>query len=395
MTTYADAKTPKTLAGLRSLFFATLAAAGSPVAGMSPRAPQRVLIDDFCSRTAEESEIRAEMARLVDANQVALDATDPGWADALATWFDETRIQALPAIWDVPMITLAPPTVAGPGSILLQSSSTGAPFFYIAEGSFRQELPGTLRFTCRTSGTVGNVLATSFVICSAPAGTAFDTTPILGTPRLYTAGRGAETNSALIRRCLAKWGILGAGWTLEAFDYRIPKAAPTVVKWKVRRDSPRGPGTTEALLANSVGPATGPEVAAVQAAMSARGVQPLGSGAFFATAAGLDALALTATVLGDGSNANLQADIEAALAALGAPYAIGPAVLSLDIVRAVILGAAFTVIDVDDGSGVLTKIPVSIPGFLGAASILSCSLVADYLVANNAVLVLTPAATVA
>jgi hypothetical protein len=388
--TYADAKTPKTLAGLRALFLAALDAAGSPVAGMSARAPQRVLIDDFCSRTAEESEIRAEMARLVDANQVALDATDLGWADAFATWFDEERIHALPAVWDLSLTTSTPPQSVGPSTQMLIQTSGGIVFAMTQATPV--SLPSPARFTARLAGVSGNVSSPSFgggKILTGPSG--IDAVSAV----LFTAGRSAETNSALIRRCLAKWGILGAGWTLEAFDYRIPKAAPTLTRWKVRRDSPRGPGTTEAILGNTAGPATTAERDAVQAEMSARSVQPLGSGAFFATIAGLDALALSVTVLGDGSNANLQGDIEAALAALGGIGVIGPAVLSLDIVRAVALGAAFTALDVDDGTGTLTKVAVNIPGFLGAASILSCSLVADYPVANNAVLVLTPSATVA
>lgn len=389
MSTWQQAKTPKTQAQLRTLLLAALASGGAPVAGWSDTAPQRIIVDDLAARGAEASEIRAELARMVDVNELALDATDPSWADAFATSFAETRIGALPAVWDVPLTSTSLPASIGPGELLLQSTGSGAPFFAVAPGAARVALPGSVRVTCRTAGTVGNVAPNTFSVSAAPAGTVGN-----GTESLYTAGREAESNSQLIRRCLAKWSRLGAGWTEEAIAYLIQQAAPSVTRWRIRTDNPFGPGTTGVTLANASGPATGPEVAAVSALLNARRIRPCGSGPCTVAAATLDALGLTITIQGDGTNATLADDIKAGLAALAGPFAIGPAILQLELVQAVAMGAAFTSITVDDGSGGLTTIPVNVPGFRGAVSIVSCSLAADHDIAADAVLVVAPTATV-
>lgn len=395
MTTYAEASTPKTVPALRAQALALLAAGGAPVAGWSERAPQRLAVDDFAARMAEETEIRALLAASISPQTAASAGRD--WTIAAIGWFAETLIPALPAVWNVRLtvqvseapLTIAPGTVlqlqTGSGIILELLSSESAT---LSASSSPTPYQAALRFQARAAGTVGNTLGAGVKIITGPAGLT------ASSPALFTAGRDEELPAAAVTRCLGKWSRLGAGWTAQAFDYLIPLAAPTVTRWRVRDDNPFGPGTVGLTLANAAGPATDPEVAAVQALVAARSVRPLGSGPVTAAKATLDALALSATVLGDGTNANLQADIEAALAALGGPYAIGPAVLSVDIVRAVILGAAFTSIDVDDGGGNLTTLAVNIPGFTGCAAIISCSLAADHPIADGDVLVLTPAATV-
>jgi hypothetical protein len=41
-------------------------------------------------------------------------------------------------------------------------------------------------------------------------------------PTQITSAADAETDAALIKRCLGRWSTLGAGWTDQAFDYLIP-----------------------------------------------------------------------------------------------------------------------------------------------------------------------------
>jgi Baseplate J-like protein len=385
--TFAQASTPSTQAALLSQALISLATSNSPVAGWSKYAPQYVLLNDWARNMAAETSTRATLASMLDLSVLA--NADPDWVDAFVTWFGETRIPAIAAVWAVPIsATSLPLTVQPTDAIVLQA--TGGQFFQLSQGNTVQLPQAGLEFTARTPGTVGNVAASSITkIVSGPPGLT-----ITGTPTLYTVGRDIETPGAAIARCVAKWGILGAGWTNDAFDYWIPTTAPTITRWLVRDDNPLGPGTTLAILADAAGPATTAEVAAIQAKMGARNVRPLGSSTFLAMAAGLDALTLNIVVKGDGTNGSLQAAIIAGLSALAAPYAIGPAILSLDIVRSVALGAAYPSIDVDDGSGNLSTLVVQIPGFTGAGEIVSCDLAASHTVPGADVLVLTPNVTV-
>jgi len=384
LSTYTAAKTASTQTSIRSALFASMAAKGSPLAGFSARAPQRVIADDVSARIAEESAIRAALARAVDPREL-LDLDDD-WTDAFLARFGTERIPALPAVWTCYGTSTVAPTSVGPGDLLVQSSSTGAPVFEVASGAPRWTLPHSLTLTCRTAGTVGNTI-TSPAVVLGPAGL------ILSMFSLVTAGRAAETNAEAITRALARWARLGAGWTLQAFDSLVPEAAPSLTRWRARDDAPRGEGTVLVVLGNSLGAATSTEVGLVQARLGSRSVKPLGSGLFVAEAAAVDALAIAITIEGDGTNASLAADAEAAVLALCDAFPMGRATLDDGLVRAVALGGSFRSVSVDTGDGQAVITP-SLPGFAGAKSIAACSLASPHGVPTDGVLVASVAVTV-
>lgn len=398
MTTFAEARTPRTLATTRAARLTALSAGGAPVAGWSSNAPQRIAVDHDSQTIVDESIIRAALAGMIDLSALAAMSTD--WCDAFATWFAETRIQAVAAVWDLDVEvapSAAPVTLGGDVPFIVQAASgqyyEGAQEVQILLSAVSSPTPyeGVVRVRARTAGTVGNSLDQGSVAPRVTAGPAGLT--ITGFA-LVTAGRDAETNAQLIARCIAKWARLGAGWTRVAFDYLIPTNVPTVTRWRVHDDNPKGPGTVLVVVANAAGPATTGERDAVEAVLGARNVKPVGSGELFVEVADADALTINITVVGDGSNASLQTDIAAALAALGATFPLGPATLDDSLVRGVALGGAFTSIPIDIGGGMTTVIAPHLPGFAGAVSISALDLVAPHDVLLDEVLVLTINVTV-
>ena len=183
-------------------------------------------------------------------------------------------------------------------------------------------------------------------------------------------GAEQDTEAALLRiALLSRLPQRCPDDALDAFDYLIPLASPTVTRWKVRDDNPNGPGTTKVVLANASGPTTGPEVAAVLALLGSRSVRPLGSGALQVIAATALPLTITGTLLLDGSNAAAITQANAALVALGNSYDLGPAILYLDRVIATLMG---------------------IPSVV---NIVTLDLAADLTIPEPDVLVITPAIT--
>lgn len=384
--TYLEARTPKTATELRASALAALT--GAPVAGWSENAPQRRLVDNFSERLAEETVIRALLAKTVSPQEAVAAGRD--WVRAIISWFGEDFTPAQAAVWDV-TLTVAPaeaPLVLD-GATVVQLQATNGEIFTLAatssvllsSASAPTAYQGVLRFAARAAGTAGNVSPSSITkIISGPAGLS-----IVGTPTLYTAGADEESSEAAIKRCLGKWARLGAGWTAAAFDYFVPTARPSLTRWRLRDDNPLGPGTVLAILANAAGPATAPEVAAVQSYCGARDVKSLGSGQFTAQAAVADTLAIAVALKSDGTNAALASDAAAALAALCAAFPIGPATLDDTLVAAVVLGGSFASIPVVAGAETVTITP-ALPGFSGAIGIDSITLAAPHDVPNGRVL---------
>ena len=382
--TYAQASTLTDQPTFRAATLAQLAAPAAPlqpapVAGWSESAPQRLLVEDFAADMAVESKIRAAIASTISPQQAVAAGAD--WVRACLGWFGEDYIPALPSTWAIPFqvaATSAPLTVdnttvlqvqATDGQIFLCTQATAVTFN--AAGSYQ----GTLTFVARASGTISTSTASNIQngkILTGPAGLS-----LIPTPVNLTAGRDIETPQQAILRCLGKWTRLGAGWTTQAFDYLIPSFAPSVTSWYVDDSNPVGPGSVQVWLADAAAPATTAEVNAVLAGLTAPGVKPIGSGPVSVLKANAHPLTINITVAGDGTNANLAADITAALTTLWQAYPVGPALLVAQVVMAVALGGEFSSLAViaagslpAPGPPFATKeMSLSLPGFSGAAAI--------------------------
>jgi hypothetical protein len=329
---------------------------------------QRALL----ARASSPTTARGLRAWLVSQGYAPADAAAiaSSWIDALIlAWFDELRIPALAAVWDVPMVASAP-TIVGAASALVLQADDGTLFVSAQAADVTLGAsPALVRFRARAAGVVGNVSPSTITrIIAAPA-----TVSISGAATLVTAGRDAEGDEAAIARCLGKWVRLGAGWTAAAFDYLIPTAAPTITRWLVRDDNPFGAGTVGVWLANAAGPATPTEVTSVLAYLARRDVRPLGSGGVYVVTANAVAVALSVTILGDGSNPTLAADAQRAIEALADACPVGPFVLVSEVLNAVTMGGEFPagipIPVVADGSVTVQTHP-DLPGFGGAVALL-------------------------
>ncbi len=395
--TYADASTPIDQPTIRGKLLDGLAnppapLQPAPVAGWSARAPQRIIVEGESQFLAHESSIRAAIAQTISPQTAAL--AGPDWVQACIGWFDEDFIPALPAVWSVPFQCApgsAPVTVDNASTIQIQSTdgvifvcTQASAVVFNSAGSYQ----GTLQFTARTAGVSGNVAGANILagkVLTGPAGLSIGP----GSPSLFTAGRDIETPAQAITRCLGKWSRLGAGWTLQAYDYLIPTASPNVTRWRVLDDNHFGPGTIGVILADAAGPATSPEVTAVATFLGSRPVRALGSGAVTVVAATPDALTVNVTVKGDGSNANLAANIASAGAAFAAAFPIGQATLDNVLFEGIVLGGSYKSISIVGDAGATLVISPVLPGFTGALSIQSIDLVAPHVVPQGSVLELT------
>lgn len=399
--TWAEATTSKSAAEVRGDLLAACVEQGCTVSGWPSVAPQRALVEGNASALAYETELRAALAKLASP-PTAEDAGDT-WVDAGVSWYDldngvggKGRIPASVAVWNVPLVVAAAaaPLVIDASSAIQAQADDGTIFVSApsnllilnATTSYR----AVVRFVARKPGTTGNVIAGQITrIISGPAGLSVDDAE---SQVLVTAARDQETSAEYIRRGLGRWGTLGAGWTLPSFDYLIPKFAPTVTRWTVRDDNPLGPGTIKVTVANAAGTATAGEISAVKAGLDAHNVRSLGSGKLVVVGATPHPLTLAAALDTDGSNPTVLAQAGAALLALARAFPLGIATLTVDVVRAVLMGAPVETITIPVGSG-SQILELNLPGFSSVERIASLSLGADVMIGDAEVLALTPALT--
>ena len=301
MATYAEALTSQTEEEIYLDALADMVDLGVNVAGFDPLSPNQALPRLHARALSAEQVLRVLLV-MAGSLRTAGTAGDT-FLDALALgWFDEVRIPAIAAVWDLSFSLAAGGTgftfrtasrqvtaQAADGTTLFQNTNVAPVLVNAGDSNV------LCRFTCSTAGTVGNVSSgdiTSLVI-KPPGLTVTNAAP----GGLITAGRDAETNAAMVTRLRGKWAArLGAAWSRSAMDYRIPTASPTVTRWRVDDANPHGDGTVELILANATGPATGPEIAAVLADVGSDSVKALGSGALTVIAATTETVVIAGTL---------------------------------------------------------------------------------------------------
>ena len=390
-TTWKDALTPTTQPAFRSKILAQSVTNGVDLNGWSAKAPQRALVELDATALAYESSLRAQLAAV--ASPATVVAAGDDWVDAKIAWFDldngvggKGRIPALKAAWRVPMTctaAAAPITIDNTSTIQIQAadgtifeSAQSTPVVLNAGSGYA----GTVTFTARKAGASGNVTPQSITkVILGPAGLSIAS----GTQTLSSAGRDAETSTALIQRALGKWSTLGAGWTLPSFDYLIPLFAPTVTGWRVRDDNPLGPGSVLVIMRNAAGPSSGAENAAVLAGLTSSKVRPVGTGLVGVISANPLVVNVAGVVTGDGSNASLSTSCSSTLTTLAAASPIGGD--GDGYLRAALLVEALM-------GGASTK--YGLPGFTGSKNVVLTSPVADVAFGLDSVLSFTNALTV-
>jgi hypothetical protein len=370
------------------------------VAGWSPQAPQRQMVDAEAQALQFEMLQRALIAMVASPTQVlqleaflvsqgysASDAANIAstWVDVFLEWYQIPngqggvgRIPALAAVWSIPLIATSTQTIDGTSVIILQATTNQ--FFVSSQSSAVQLNSGnsfqaSVQFTARDPGTGGNVTpGTILSVIQGPAGLSVNS----GTQTLVSAGRDAETNEAAVARALARWSTLGAGWTDPSFDYLIPLLSPTTTRHYVDSANPFGPGTTGVFLANAAGPSTGPsttpgtECYLVSQGLAAINVRPNGSGQVVVQAATAYPDTITVTVKGDGSNPTLATDIANAINSLTSQLPLGPLYVTEEFLLDVVTGKTFTgTTSFQTSPGAYVELPFKLPGFGGAVGVTS------------------------
>lgn len=383
MTTYTEATTPTDADDALTSLLAQADALGVNVAGWDPVAPQRALFTLSARAVAHESDLRVALAK-AGFLQAAATVGDDFFDEAL-TWYGETRLPATRAVWTLRVTCAAsagPYTIGVSSGELVAVANDGTEFVNTNERATTIAAGSTvnLEFTCSTAGTVGNQSGgniTRFVV-GKPGLTVTNAAPAT----LDTTARDQESTGDAITRVLGKWGTIGAGWTLQSFDYWIPSWHTSITRWKVRDDSPAGPGTIQFILADSAGPATSPEIAAVLAGATARNFKPVGSGAVSVVAASSVTITVTGTIYGDGTNATLLQDAKDALDALKRGFPIGgdeDGKIRLDLIKAVLMGGAWPSTAPLEINGKT----ITLEGFTGAKYLSLSSPAADTSLAYN------------
>lgn len=377
-TTWAQATTARTKATILAASLTAAAANGVNVAGFDDTSPQRAIFENDARALEAEEQIRVTLTQAGFITTAPFAGDD--FVDQALTWFDldngfggKGRIPATRAVW-----TLKVSCVAGAGPYAL----TTAQGEYVAQaddGTLFESLPiantsipaggsAPVRFVATAAGTSGNqnVGNIKHLLVARPGLSVTNAS----TATLDLAARDVETNAEAIRRAIGKWATLGAGWTLASFDYLIPLFAPTVTRWRVRTDNPRGPGTIEVVCANANGAATVGELAAVLAGLGARDVMTLSTGGLSVIPATVKTINLVGTFYSDGTNPTVYADAYNAVQALQSGFPIGgdsDGLLRLELLSAVMMGGGFPVAKplVIQGAGG-TPTTIIIPGFSGA-----------------------------
>jgi len=393
--TFQDAIATQSAQQIRdSTLLPALAAAGSTVGGAPTSSPDRGIVEAEAAFLALEQQLRAGVALSISAT-TALQAGD-SWVDAAASWYQVPsnqgpgntpggigRFVATFAVWSVPMRVTpsAAPLTISPGQIVQAQADTGQifnltlpagspPLVFNSGNSFT----ATAMFTARVAGVAaGKVTANTITkIITGPAGLS-----ITGSGQtLVTAPQDQETSAALLVRCYGRWGTIGAGWTLQSFDFLIPSFAADVNRWFVDDSNAAGPGSVVVSLAIVNGPASGPsstpgtDCALVLAGLGSSSVKPLGSGPIVVQPAVAVPIAIAAVLATDGSNSTLIADATDALQQL-ASKVMGPAAITFDLIVAILMGAPLGTVEIPTtvGGGTARSFQINLPGFGGVAYI--------------------------
>ena len=409
MPTYAQALTPRTVASLRALFLTELAAAGSTVSGWSTGAPQRAFLEGEANAVAFETQLRVALAQTASIDLCK--EAGPEWVDAKMTWFDldngsggKGRIPASRAIWTVDLeitAALGALTINSANASGIQLQSTTGVVFQCSQTSdvvinAGSAYVGTVEFTARTAGINGVTPGQITKVIAGPAGLSVD---LGGTQTNTSVARNEEDDDSFIARGLGKWARLGAGWVLPAFDYLIPlygnnSTTLNVTRWRIDDSNPGGPGTIAVWLANSAGPATGPEVTAVDTGLNSADVKPVGTGAAAVAAAVSHAIVITATIVTDGTNPTVSTEAADALDTLEQLFPMGPATLEPDVVRAILMGAPIAEQTVATAPGQSEQMALALPGFSSVLEVSVLSLAAPEVLAMGEVIDITLVLTV-
>ncbi|HSM93387.1 MAG TPA: baseplate J/gp47 family protein [Anaeromyxobacteraceae bacterium] len=382
--TYAQATAVAAVLDIEAGILADVAGQGADYTGYDEFSLAKALINEQARARNAEQAVRVTLAKTID--PTALASLDPSWVDVVLMGRYQTPRN--PAIATVGNLVVNVASGRGPytysaGDLLIQDTITGA--FFRSSNSAPQAAssssPATIAFTAQTPGAASNpVGAPAFKLITAPPGSSLGLS--FGAWTRTTAGTDQESNLAYVQRAFSRWGTLGYGGNIDAYNYWIPTSTPTVTRWWVDDANPGGPGTVFVYLADSAGPATTGEVASVQAYITPR--VALGTAQFLAQACSQTTVPVAAISTADGSNPSYLANQGAALALLQAAAPIG-ALLDLSVFYELLRGAPVATIDFQTAGGGSKVVQINAPGFGGVTSVALSAPAAPVVLSANAI----------
>ncbi len=280
-TTLAALLTPTTAAQAEADLIDALTIFGFPATSWQPKSVPYTLLKWFATKFASITQTIANITAggfLSTAAELKnADGTDQReWLDlTVDSQYDIPRTEATSTLGQMTLTNVSgsPYTItvgqlwatdsAGRRYNNTTGGSLGAPVGSTLDLSWKAESPGAAYNI--PNGTILPELATPL-----PGVTV--TNPAVGSTGTWitSAGGDLETNKSYADRARSKWPTLGTGAGAAAYINWAKTGAPTVTRVKVDDANPDGPGTLRVYLANAVGPATAPEIAAANAYIQSR-----------------------------------------------------------------------------------------------------------------------------
>lgn len=265
---FEDLIEPKTTDDVAASMLATLGVLGFPVTSWAADSiPMQIVLT-----IAEAYADAREAVRLIAMGNF-LDLASGIWLTYLAKGvYNLTRLAATYAE-GVATLTAAP--TAGPEVIvagqLVASDANGKRYRNTTGGTLA--LGGTLQLSWRAElpGSAYNLSnGTLTVLVTAIPGVTINNPDPGSGSWLTTVARDEETDPNLRIRCRARWATLAVQAPADAYVAWALEADVGVTRVGVDDQNPGGPGTFYVYVANDSGPATGPQVTAVDAYLQPR-----------------------------------------------------------------------------------------------------------------------------
>ncbi len=354
MTTLSEALTTRTQAQALEWYCTQGAGIGIYARGMQSEKLARGLFEINALSTSEWEKARKEV---VEGGH--LDLALGLWLTLLAGgFFGLTRA---PATNTVGKIRFTDATDTGPHNVAIgrhwaRSQTTGARFINTEAATVPKNGYVDVTYKAEVAGIGGNVPNGSIVTLENGIAGVTISNPAIGSSGtwLTAAGRDEELDEPLRARCRARWGSLGAGGNIDAYNTWIVEAftsaglEPTVTRWRIDDTNPDGPGSVGAYLANAAGPATLDEIAIVDPYLRKR--KALGGTGKLTTAAVTSySKTIAATIYATGNSAAAE-QAAAALLALAARFDIGGTLYANEIIATLMAVDGVYNLTLDDDS---------------------------------------------
>lgn len=274
ITSIAELTTPRTADALTTEQLATLTTAGFPVDSWGDGGAARSLVRADAAALAVTEQTVADLAlgaygQTATGDWLTLFAASRFALTRVAATYAEGVVQLTVASGAGPFAIAAGGLLVSDGTLRWRSTNTvtvNISSAAVASITVRAEIAGT-------GGNAANNTITSILSPALPGVTCGN--PVIGVTSTWLSASAidAESDAALLARCVARWATLGSGFTRAAVEYWCLSAELAGVNagcTRVAFAAPAGDGSYTVYVAGASGVLASPAVAAVQAELDIR-----------------------------------------------------------------------------------------------------------------------------